>query len=350
MDAEPKQSIVAKIAEQALFLETTLPDPVRQGGATCYDLTGRWRVGESAVVAIGTFDGVHIGHRALIAEAADDARRRGVPLVIVTFVPDPALVLLPSAEKAMILSAADRLRALASLEPDAIVAFDFDRTFSKIRYDGFFTERLLGVVDALAVHVGRDFSLGRGGEGTVEALSVLAGAYGIQLFGHPLIEWEGEPVTSTRIRALLDEGAIRTASDLLGRYPFVRGRVLRGRGEGRSLGFPTANVHFDRAYAFPRDGVFCGIALADDIAYPAAINFGEPPTFDEEPERDESWLAEASLLGFSGDLYDRELAIICVERLRGSRKFDDVSELVDTVKSNLVQVERLLGASGERVA
>ncbi len=342
-------SMLRSITRSALFLGTALGAPAHLEGAELYDLTGRWEEGAAAVVAIGAFDGVHVGHRALVAEAEADARRRGVPLVIITFDPDPAFVLAKEHREAEILSSADRLLGLSTLGPDAIVAFHFDEAFAAMGYEEFFTERLLGLADVLAVHVGEDFALGRGGQGTLPALQVLAGALGVQLFGHELVEVGGEPVSATRIRALLDEGAIRAAYELIGRYPFVRGRVEWGRGEGHGLGIPTANVHFGERYAFPREGVFMGIVSEGSMAWPAAVNLGNPPSFDSSPLERGTWLAEASLLGFDGDLYDRGVSVVLVERLRTSRKFEREDELVSTIKGNLAQVEHLLGGKGERV-
>ncbi len=344
-----REAMLRSIARKALFIGAALPNPQMIEGARFYDLSGRWKPGEAAVVAIGAFDGVHVGHQALIAEASADARRRGVPLVVITFDPDPAFVLAPDRHEAQILASRDRLVGLASLEPDAIVAYRFDTALAETGYEEFFTQRLLALADVVAVHVGEDFSLGRGGQGTLEALQVLAGALGVQLFGHELVEAEGEPVSATRIRRLLDEGAIRAAYELIGRYPFVRGRVERGRGEGHGLGIPTANVHFSDAYAFPRDGVFVGIACEGGRAWPAAVNLGNPPSYASPSLDGGTWLAEASLLGFNGDLYDYDVAVILVERLRGSRRFESEAELVATVRANLAQVGRLLGDAGVKV-
>ena len=129
----------------------------------------------------------------------------------------------------------------------------------------------------------------------------------------------------------------------------MRGRVERGRGEGHGLGIPTANVHFSDSYAFPREGVFVGILSARGMAWPAAVNLGNPPSFDSTPLDAGTWLAEASLLGFEGDLYEQEVAVVLVERLRASRRFSSESELVATVRANLDQVRRLLGDSDESV-
>ncbi len=344
-----REAMLRSITRRSLFLGTSLPEPRELEGAKLYDLSGRWEPGGAAVVAIGAFDGVHIGHQALIAEAASDARRRGVPLLLVTFDPDPAWVLAPDHRDRQILSTEDRLRGLASLAPDAIVAYRFDEEFAATPYEEFFTERLLGLAEVLSVHVGEDFALGRGGRGTIDALRVLSGALGIQLFGHELVEVDGRPVSATRIRALLDEGSIRASYELIGRYPFVRGRVMRGRGEGRGLGIPTANVHFSCSYAFPREGVFVGILCDGGVAWPAAVNLGNPPSFESAPLREGTWLAEASLLGFAGDLYEREVSVVLVERLRASRKFASEAELVATVRANLGQVAHLLGDAGEKV-
>ena len=336
---------LADLARDAFLCGRDLPDPMAMPGAKAYALTERFSLGGPAVLALGTFDGVHRGHRRLVECAADDARQRGVPLVIVTFDPDPSQVLAGPSPASLLLSSRDRLLALSHLPADAIIAFDFTRDFANLGYEEFVTDRLLSLLRPLAIHVGSDFALGRGREGSIGALEVLLGALGISAFGHELRRAHGAAISATRIRALLVAGEVELAMELLGRAPFVSGVVAHGRGEGSSLGFPTANVRFDRAFAFPEDGVYAGICGVGERSWPAAVNIGEPPSYVEGDAASDVGLAEASLIGFSGDLYGRDVSVALVKRLRPSVRFEGVGELQAAVRRNLDETRRLLGSA-----
>ena len=298
-----------------------------------------------AVCAIGAFDGVHVGHRALLGRARREACARGDLLAVVTFLPDPSVVLTPERPQRQLLADSDRLSSLRAIEGvDRLEVVEFTPELAALPYERFVREVLGELFEVDAIVVGSDFCLGAGGAGTVEALSHLGRADGFDVIGMDLLDADGAPVTATRIRSLLGEGRVEDAAGLLGRCHFVRGHVVHGRGEGTSFGFPTANVVVPESFCLPAEGVYAGYVVVDDTAWPAAINVGKPRSF-SPGEEGQSFL-EATLLGFSGSLYGREVAVAFARWLRAPRIFSSVEELERVVLSNVSWVRATLGESG----
>jgi riboflavin kinase/FMN adenylyltransferase len=334
---------LARVTARSLFYtcppleEATLP------GGRAYLAHGT-RLGSDvdAVVCIGAFDGVHVGHRALVAAALEDARRRGCACVAVTFDPDPADLLVGERASSRLLEVADRVRAIATLGVDAVVVLDFGPGLAGTPYREFVASTLDSVVRPVSIHVGTNFRFGARGEGDVAALAAIGRAQGFEAHAHELVTAGGQPVSATRIRALLHQGKVGEASRLLDRLHWVRGVVEHGRGEGTSFGFPTANVRVPRVACMPADGVYACVVCDGASAWPAAANVGAPPTF-SAPE--EAFL-EANLLGFDGDLYGSEVSVLFVRWLRASRPFSSTAELERVVLGNIDWVRKNLGDRG----
>lgn len=281
----------------------------------------------------------------MIARACREADARGDVLVVVTFDPDPSVVLTPQRPQKALLSGPDRLRALRSIEGvDRLEVVEFTPELARLPYERFVREVLGARVGLDAIVVGSDFCLGAGGAGTVEALAQLGRTDGFDVIGMDLLDADGAPVTATRVRALLGEGRVEDAAGLLGRCHFVRGAVVHGRGEGTGFGFPTANVSVPEGLCLPAEGVYAGYVVVGELAWPAAINVGKPRSF-SPGEEGQSFL-EATLLGFSGDLYGREVAVAFARWLRAPRTFSSVEELERVVLSNVSWVRDTLGESG----
>lgn len=293
------------------------------------------------VCVLGAFDGVHAGHRALIARAAQDAHERDVPLIAVTFDPDPAEVLGKTRHNWTLLSIADRVRILAALGVDGICVVPFTDTFSHVSYEEFFRQWLMDDLGILSVHVGCDFRMGAHGDGDISALRSLGEREGICVYGHELVSQDGMILSATVIRHLIRAGSVHEAALLLERYHLVRGVVIHGRGEGTSFGFPTANVRCSVTDCLPAEGVYAAFVCQGDRAWPAAVNVGAPRTFQGVPNQP---FLEATLLGFSGNLYDTELAVCFVTWLREPRVFPSLAELEKTVSGNVAWVRHNLGA------
>lgn len=303
------------------------------------------------VCAIGAFDGLHRGHRALLRRAREEAEALGCRLAAVTFTPDPAHVLAPS-RAVDLLSVPDRVTRLLSLGVDAVVELRFTTEFASIAYRSFVRDVLGALVDLRAIVVGSDFRLGAAGAGDVLALATLGSEIGFGVVGVDLADAGGAPITASRTRTLLAEGGVEEAAALLGRCHYVRGIVERGRGEGTGFGFPTANVRVPDHACLPAEGVYAGLVLVDGrgslVAWPAAINVGKPRTF--APGEEGAPFLEATLLGFEGDLYDERVSVVFCRWLRGPRAFGSVEELERVVLGNVDWVRRALGERGVLIA
>lgn len=306
---------------------------------------------DDIVCAIGAFDGVHLGHRALIARAREEARRRGSRLVAVTFSPDPARVL-GDADNNDLLLPDDRVRFLQTVGAETVCCLDFTRDLAGLSYERFVREVLCGLGHLRAIVVGSDFNLGARGAGNVSALTALGRKAGFDVIGMELKDSGGAPITATRIRGLLAEGGVEAAAGLLGRCHYVFGRVAHGRGEGTSFGFPTANVEVADGLLLPAEGVYAAYAVVDGKAWPAAVNVGRPRSF--EPGREGAQFLEATLVGFEGDLYEETVAVVFVRWLREPKNFSTLGELEATVLANVSWVrDTLMGhglAIGEALA
>lgn len=297
------------------------------------------------VIAIGAFDGVHRGHADLLRHAIDDARERGVAAVAVTFDPDPDEVV--STHPAPKLTSMDgRLRALTSIGVRVVVV-PFTRQLAALDHVAFFEGVLAPYLDIRAIHVGSDFRLGARGASTVPIIADWGAQKGIAVTGHDLILDGDAPITATRIRSLIARGDVDSARRLLGRRPMLRGQVGPGRGQGTGMGFPTANVEVPGYAQMPADGVYAGFAEVDGAVWPAAINAGVPPMFADSVK---SARLEANLIGFSGDLYDKKVAIAFDRLLRPSHSFESVDALIEAVNRDIETVREQFGTSPVRIA
>lgn len=300
------------------------------------------------VCAIGAFDGVHRGHKALLARARAEADARGAALVVVTFSPDPSRVLAPSSTGCDLLSIEDRVRFLAASAPDALAVVDFTSELASLSFDRFVREVLESTGSELsAIVVGSNFRLGAQGAGDVLALADLGQTDGFDVVGMELVDEGGQAISATRLRALLGEGRVERASALLGRCYVVQGTCVHGRGEGSTFGFPTANVAVNQDACLPAEGVYAGFLVYGGQAWPAAVNVGHSRTF--EPGTEGKPFLEATLLGFDGNLYGQEVLVGFMRWLREPRRFSSVEELVSTVQGNVAWVRGALGDVGVEV-
>ena len=260
------------------------------------------------------------------------AKELGVASVVVTFDVDPDEVLKSHPVPKKLLSNDDRIKLLSRSPADYVLVVPFTLELAALPYDEFVEKVLGSFAELVGIHVGFDFRLGRGAKGTVATLTEWGEPRGCEIKGYDLLEMEGHPVTATRIRELVAAGDVRTASALLGRPFYVRGTVIEGRHEGAKFGWPTANVELTVPYAPIADGVYAGWCEVEGTCLPAAINAGYPPTF--EGDRNLCKL-EPHIIGFSGDLYGKELTVSFAEHIRGPKKFESIEALKQTVRNNI---------------
>src|ERR1700694_2931209 len=261
-------------------------------------------------LAIGVFDGVHLGHRALMAQLARGAGQDHALAVAATFDPLPIQALAPGAPASALSDVSDRVRLLREAGADLVVVFRFDDAFAKLSADEF-VDRVRGACDVRRIVVGPDFHFGRRAEGDVEKLRDRGKRDGFVVDVVRPIEIGGAIVSSTRIRNLLLAGDVEAASRLLGRPYSVRGRVVHGAKRGRALGFPTIHLALPRERLLPRDGSYAVWAEMGEGRFKAAASLGVRPTFGGG-ER----VLEAYLLDFSVELYGEGWEVAFVRRLR----------------------------------
>jgi riboflavin kinase / FMN adenylyltransferase len=297
-------------------------------------------------VTIGAYDGVHLGHRALLADLSARAEAAGLSTVVVTFDRHPAGVVRPESAPLQLTDLEQKLELLADCGIDRTLVIAFDRTRADESAEDFVEEVLVKTLDAKLVVVGEDFHFGHGRKGNVALLTTLGREYGFEVVGATLTGDGSEAVSSTRIRTLVAEGDVVGAAKLLGRPHEVRGPVVHGDGRGGpELGFPTANLQLGDDIALPADGIYAGYFTREDgTVHPAAISVGRRPTFYAPGTA--SVLVEAFLLHFKGDLYGEQSRVSFVARLRDDRQFDSVEALIAQMHQDAADAERLLSAHG----
>ena len=295
-----------------------------------------------SVVALGAFDGIHLAHQKILATARTRARALGLRALACTFDPHPLAVLQPERAPVPITELAENLARIAEQGLDTAVVIVFTREFSLLEAEAFVKDVLVGRLKAREVVVGFNHTFGRGARGNARLLAELGPQYGFVAHVIPPLVVDGVVVSSSAIRQALAAGDVAWARKFLGHPYTVRGRVLRGKGRGRQLGFPTANLKPERELIVP-PGVYAARAAWEGGRAGAVVNVGIRPTFGEG----EYWV-EAYLLDFAGDLYDSVLVLEFEERIRPEQKFPDVEALRAQVASDVATAARLLGISPAR--
>ena len=306
-----------------------------------------------SVVAIGKFDGVHSGHRAVIDRARVDAAAAGAKVVAVTFDRNPLALLRPEICPQSLVGVEQKLRLLADAGADATLMLTFDRALADLGAREFVEHVLVGALGVRIVMVGADFRFGRGGAGNPDLLRELGPEFGFEV--HVVDDVRaidaGRRVSSTWVRELLDTGDVADAARLLGRPHAVRGEVVHGLKRGRELGFPTANLSADLEGFVPAEGVYAGWLVDEgmpgdeastprsSVRYPAAISIGTNPTFDDVHVRQvEAYVLDETDL----DLYGHTVEVEFVSRIRGMVAFEGVDALIVQMTDDIVRVRREL--------
>jgi len=301
------------------------------------------RSDRGAVVTIGVYDGVHLGHLAVLRLVRELADARGLDAVCVTFDRHPAEVVRPESAPKLLTTTEQKLELLdATGYLDGCFVLHFDEARSREAAEEFVQEILVDGAGARLVIVGADFHFGRNRGGNVALLERMGAELGFEVVGLGLqAPFPGGPIySSTRIRELLAQGDVTGAADLLGRPHEVRGEVEMGDRRGRELGFPTANVGVPARLCLPADGIYAGTFVDHyEVERPAALSLGRRPTFYDDAEMS---LLEAFVLDFDGDLYGQQVKVRFVERLRGEERFDSVDELVRQMERDVEATRRVL--------
>ncbi|MEG8037976.1 bifunctional riboflavin kinase/FAD synthetase [Sphingomonas sp. LR60] len=290
-----------------------------------------------AIVALGNFDGFHLGHQAVVARAVDRARAEGRPALVATFDPHPVRHFRPDAEPFRLTTLDQRARLFAAAGADGMVVFHFDAALAALPADVFIAERLIGALQVGGVVTGEDFTFGHAKSGNIATLRAAGERAGFSVDTVGAVLLEGEPVSSTRIRAALRGGDPLGAARLLTRPFAVEGIVQHGDKLGRTIGYPTANLDMG-PYLRPAYGIYAVRGrLADGRVLNGAANLGIRPTFDPPKE-----LLEPYFFDFSGDLYGQVLEVELIEWLRAEAKFDSLDALVAQMDLDCARARELL--------
>ena len=292
--------------------------------------------GGPAILSIGAFDGVHCGHQALLGAMVQRAKACGLRSAVLTFYPHPREVLQPGTNLRYLTTDVERARLLEKLGIDLLVLQPFDRELAATSAEAFLA-RLRADLQMAELWVGPDFALGRDRAGSIPELQRLSAEMGYRLHVVDGVQSEGETISSTRVRYMLEEGAVAEARRLLGRHYAVGGVVRYGAQRGRQLGFRTANLRIGQVCGCPSDGVYAVWGRHDDAWIPGVANLGRRPSFDLG-ER----LLEVHLMGYAGSLYGKHLRVLFVARLRSERRFDDARQLIEQVHQDMVQARSTL--------
>jgi riboflavin kinase/FMN adenylyltransferase len=288
-------------------------------------------------VAIGNFDGVHLGHRALVSATREQADRLQGPSLAITFDPPPHQILFPGPVRPPLTTMSERAELLHSAGADHVVILRTSPALLALSPEAFFEDVLVRQLGARAIVEGHDFRFGRNRMGNNGTLRKLSSAAGLAFVEVPQLMHQGEPVSSSRVRSAIVRGDVALAMELLTRPHRVTGTVTTGAKRGRTIGFPTANLG-DVSTVLPGNGVYAVRALVEGQPYPSAANIGPNPTFGEDAQK-----IEVHLIGFSGDLYSQSLTIEFIGRLRDTRPFAGISELVDQLRKDVEEAKKAVG-------
>jgi riboflavin kinase/FMN adenylyltransferase len=297
-------------------------------------------------VTIGVFDGVHRGHAEIIGRAVKQAKDRGVPSVLITFVPHPSEVVRPGTHPPVLTTIVRRAELVEQLGVDVFCALPFTHEFSKLSPDAFVHQTLVERLHAVGVVVGENFRYGHKAAGDVALLQRLGQTFGFSAEGIGLLKDGDIPLSATYVRTCVLSGDVAGAAVALGHPHRVDGVVERGDQRGRALGFPTANLRTDAWTAIPADGVYAGHVwrldgegrtVGTEPLGVTAISVGSNPTFDVTKRR-----VEAHILDFDGDLYGHSLGVEFAQFLRGMVKFEGIEALVAQMHEDVAHIRRLL--------
>ena len=291
---------------------------------------------QGTAVALGNFDGIHLGHRDIFRILVRRSRERNVKSLVYTFEPHPLKVLAPERAPLLLNTPDEKIRLIAASNVDILVCIRFSAELASCKAEDFVRDVLVNQLHVRAIVVGYDYAFGRDREGTGDFLRAQGEQYGFSVDVLQPLGMDGVPYSSSRVRELLIAGCVEKIPSLLGRHYTLAGKVVGGEKRGRTIGFPTANIS-TRKEQLPAPGVYAVIVRLDDVEYQGLVNLGCRPTFGPGDET-----IEVYLLDFEGDLYDKELRLYFVARLREEKTFSDSASLIAAINRDVADGRRLL--------
>jgi riboflavin kinase/FMN adenylyltransferase len=284
-----------------------------------------------SVVTMGNFDGIHLGHQALVRHTVEESKRLGYPSIVLTFEPHPLKVLAPERAPRLLLSYQDKLDLFQAFGVDIVIAQRFDREFASIAAEDFVRRFLVGRLKTKKLWVGRDLRFGQGRKGGTGDLIRVAPEVGFQVGVLDPISSDGIRISSSRIRGLVEAGCVDEVRPMLGRYHFVSGRVVTGKGRGRKLGFPTANIS-SQTEVVPLNGIYATSIEVKSRQWLSVSSVGVNPTFGDGPRTVESFIFD-----FESEIYGEAVKLSFVKRIRDEKKFSTVEDLIAQIHGDVEQ-------------
>lgn len=293
----------------------------------------------NAVVTIGTFDGVHIGHREILQRLKEIALKNNGETVVVTFWPHPRLVLFPDDDSLKLLSTfEEKADILLNLGIDHLVAIPFTKEFSNLTSEQFTRQVLIEKIGTKMLVIGYDHRFGKNREGSFEHLKANEKEYGFKVEEISKQEIDNIAVSSTKIRKALEIGDVKTANSYLGQHYSLSGKVVEGNRIGRKIGFPTANIEIVEKFKLvPADGVYAVKVFLDDRTYQGMLNIGNRPTIGDDKRS-----IECNIFNFSADIYNSKIKVELIERVRAELKFENVEQLKQQLEMDQLLVKSFL--------
>lgn len=292
-----------------------------------------------AVVAVGTFDGVHAGHRRLVERAQALASARGAASGVFTFVEHPRSILRPDHPVSLLTPWPEKVERLGALGLDACIAAHFTPDLALLSPDAFVKRILVDQLGVSAIVTGFNFHFGHGQAGNPAVLKALGETYGFPVEIVPPVEADGGVISSTRLRELLATGHIEAANGILGYDYTLSGTVIHGDKRGRTIGFPTANMDLPREKLLPAYGVYACWATVGGERIPAIVNIGQRPTFDPP-----KLMIEAHLFDWAGEIYGETISVSLIQRIRSEQAFPSVAALITQITADCLRARIMLGA------
>lgn len=288
------------------------------------------------ILTMGSFDGIHLGHRALLQRVVQEAKAQGGRSVVLTFEPHPLRILAPERAPRLILAHKDKMRLLQSSGVDLVIIQAFNSTFANMEAEEFVRHYLVDRIKVHKVWVGKDLGFGKGRRGRVEDLIRWGAVGGFKVGIVQPIQLGDVRISSSWIRKLIEQGDVYEVKRFLGRYHFVSGRVAPGHRRGRHLGFPTANI-VTRTEVLPLDGIYATFFQVEERQWPSVTNIGLNPTFGDGPRTIESFI-----FNFQEDLYGRPVRLFFIKRIREEKKFLSPDLLVKQMKEDVLKAQKIL--------
>ncbi len=298
-------------------------------------------IGRPAVLTLGVFDGLHLGHQLIISRVVERARHLGAVPTVITFDPHPRAVLHPESAPPLLQTFDQKVEAFGVLGVEQAIVVRFTPEFARVRAEEFLRDVVHERLQAREVYLGRGFAFGRGREGDIDLLRRVSGELGFFADEVPEVRLRGRRISSSRIRGLLAAGSVNLARRMLGRPYGVEGRVVRGAERGRTIGFPTANLRPSNR-VIPRGGVYVTATLIGGEWRRSVTNVGVRPTFEQEAEPS----VETFVMDWGGDLYGDVVRVRFLHRLRDERRFDSIDALKRQIERDAARARKYFERAG----